>query len=851
MSKQCMNCGREISGVGNNKIFCDGCFHLIASFLRGIQSEDAPATLIFERNLPKLRESGINYDTERYIEKCCRRYDVKRGRVPVRTTPPPPQNERPSGRSELGFTSAADPFSGGGQQSADGARDRFAGTDRFTPPAGFDPFAGSYDAGNGGDADGNNDNGSSGNIGSSGNSGNNNYDEDYDVIPALSPDRKRDGVRARRSDTEYTEADNYGGIGSDDGKDDGEDDGEGENGTMMFDPVRQNGNDDSGDSGDTAMFAVPPVGNDSGSGGFGGAAPVPENTEYGVGGYGGYNDYNGDNGYNGYNGGYGNGDGGFYGGDDDGSDGGDGNGGNGGNGGKGRDIEGSRLLLVLAAAVAAAIIFVVLIANNFVGKKEEIPGGYDDETTDDASGGLPGHLPGGTEPSDTGDETQNVDTSEHDHVWEEATCVSPRKCKICGVTEGAPLGHDWGEGASCDLPATCQRCGVSTGAALGHDWGDPVFAWSNGNRTCTATFTCKRNAEHTENATAAVTTRNTGATCETAGSMVYTATVVLGDKSYKDEISVPSTTPLGHSWGSPVYTWSDDGSSCTLTLTCTRNASHKKDTAMTVTTKGTPATCEAAGSAEFTASVSVDGVSYSDKKEITSNALGHAWGAPVFTWTDDGKCTASVTCTHDAAHKHNLSITVTGPENVTEASCTEAGSATYTATVTAAENSGYISADATDKKTVTTPAKGHDFKENEITCSVCGADRPGLDKAVGTAYKDPNADYTVTVTSISHGDGKYTVSYALERSADTTEAFLEGKLFLVTKSGKLIAAEVDPPYVDDFDANTPKVEHTATFTLSDGDEPLFLEYHSAYISYGAKSQLYTDSPEKALYWKLS
>ncbi len=831
MSKQCMNCGREISGVGNNKIFCDGCFHLIASFLRGIQSEDAPATLIFERNLPKLRESGINYDTERYIEKCCRRYDVKRGRVPVRTTPPPPppQNERPSERSDFGFSSAADPFSGGEHHDA---HDGFAGTDRFTPPTGFDPFAGSSDAGSGDEAD-------------NGNNGNNNYydDDDEDVIPALSPDRKRDGGRARRADAEYSEADGYGGgfggIGSDGGEDNGS--GDGENGTMMFDPVRPNGTDDSGDNGDTAMFAVPPSGVASA---FGGEAPLPEDGAAAAGG--GYNGGGDDIGNGSYGGGS------FY----DGFDSDEANGGNSAGGKKARDIEGSRLLLVLAAAVAAAIIFVVLIANNFVGKKEEIPGGYDDETTEDAQGGLPGHLPGGTEPPETGDDTQDVATSEHDHVWEEATCVSPRKCKICGVTEGAPLGHDWGEGASCDLPATCQRCGVSTGAALGHDWGDPVFAWSNGNRTCTATFTCKRNAEHTENATAAVTTRNTGATCETAGSMVYTATVVLGDKSYKDEISVPSTTPLGHSWGNPSYTWSDDGSSCTLTLTCTRDASHKKDTAMTVTTKGTPATCEAAGSAEFTASVSVDGVSYSDKKTITSDALGHAWGAPVFVWSDDGtSCTASVTCTRDASHKHDLvNVKVSAPENVTEASCTEAGSATYTATVTAAENSGLISADATDKKTVTTPAKGHDFKENEITCSVCGADRPGLDKAVGTAYKDPDteyADFTVTVTKIEKGDGKYTISYTFECSADTTKGFELGKFYIVTKSGKLIAGVDDSTDGEYLGSDKSTVEHTATFTLADGDVPLFLEYHSKYISYGSTSQLYTDSPEKALYWKLS
>lgn len=101
------------------------------------------------------------------------------------------------------------------------------------------------------------------------------------------------------------------------------------------------------------------------------------------------------------------------------------------------------------------------------------------------------------------------------HDYADATCTTPRTCKNCGKTSGAPLGHkpdrdaatctepvkctredcpnedhiitpalghDYAD-ATCTKPATCKRCGATTGEALGHDWKDA---------TCTEPKTCKR-----------------------------------------------------------------------------------------------------------------------------------------------------------------------------------------------------------------------------------------------------------------------------------------------------------------------------------------------------------------------
>ena len=43
--------------------------------------------------------------------------------------------------------------------------------------------------------------------------------------------------------------------------------------------------------------------------------------------------------------------------------------------------------------------------------------------------------------------------TEHEHVWEEATCFRPKTCSICGKTEGEPADHHFG------VDGVCQWCG--------------------------------------------------------------------------------------------------------------------------------------------------------------------------------------------------------------------------------------------------------------------------------------------------------------------------------------------------------------------------------------------------------
>ena len=57
------------------------------------------------------------------------------------------------------------------------------------------------------------------------------------------------------------------------------------------------------------------------------------------------------------------------------------------------------------------------------------------------------------------------------HEWVEATCTTPKTCRLCGLTEGAPRSHNWRD-ATCKTPKTCDTCGITEGERLPHTPGE-------------------------------------------------------------------------------------------------------------------------------------------------------------------------------------------------------------------------------------------------------------------------------------------------------------------------------------------------------------------------------------------
>ena len=195
-----------------------------------------------------------------------------------------------------------------------------------------------------------------------------------------------------------------------------------------------------------------------------------------------------------------------------------------------------KLLVVLSIVVLALIVIVgtvILIVTNK--NKPSVRDDYEEEedyeitdiygSNNDTSVREDAH----SHENDNGNDNNNADADDDDdddkpqredgrdertqceingHQYAEATCTEPRKCTVCGRTEGSPLGHDFKD-ATCTEPATCRRCGETGTAALGHHYkeadctnpetctvcgetkGEPL-GHDYTEATCTAPATCRR-----------------------------------------------------------------------------------------------------------------------------------------------------------------------------------------------------------------------------------------------------------------------------------------------------------------------------------------------------------------------
>lgn len=146
----------------------------------------------------------------------------------------------------------------------------------------------------------------------------------------------------------------------------------------------------------------------------------------------------------------------------------------------------------------------------------------------------------------------------------------------------------------------------------------------------------------------------------------------------------PSVEPQTHehTWADPTYTWSEDYSSCTAERVCTQDSSHKEsETANSVYAVPTAATCETAGEGKYTVTFTNTAFE-AQTKTIVLEAMGHDWGIPTYTWSDDySSCTAERVCLNDSNHIETETANSTYQE-ITPATEEAEGLGRYTATFT-------------------------------------------------------------------------------------------------------------------------------------------------------------------------
>ena len=274
--------------------------------------------------------------------------------------------------------------------------------------------------------------------------------------------------------------------------------------------------------------------------------------------------------------------------------------------------------------------------------------------------------------------------------------------------------------------------------AHSHEWGDVSYTWAEDNSTCTATRVCKGDESHKETETVDTTSVVvTEAKCEEDGLKRYTADFKTNE-AFLDQTKDVTLEAIGHEWGTPTYTWSDDYSSCTATRVCKNDSNHiESETADSAYTEIIPATCDTDGSAVYDAAFENEAFEV-QSHEVTLPA-NHNWGTPTYTWAEDNStCTARRVCANDPTHIEEE--TATAVEYVTiSPTCTADGEATL---IVSFENKAF---ENQAKEHIPVKTTGHHY----IFDSFVWADDYSSAQAKYVCFKDSSHIllYNATVTS--------------------------------------------------------------------------------------------------------
>ena len=270
--------------------------------------------------------------------------------------------------------------------------------------------------------------------------------------------------------------------------------------------------------------------------------------------------------------------------------------------------------------------------------------------------------------------------------------------------------------------------------ATGHAWGQPAWTWT-GTESASAVFTCGNDGSHTQTLTAAVTSQvTTEPGCESTGVRTYTATVTFEGQTYTD--TKTETLPAaGHVWGQPVWQWT--GFAAQAVFACARDAGHTQTLTAAVTSQVTTEPgCESTGVRTYTATVTLEGRTYTDTKTETLPATGHDTqlvGAKAATCTEDGYTGDEVCKTCGVTVKKGEVIPATGHDTqlvgAKPATCTEDG---YTG------DEVCKTCGVTVKKGEVIPATGHDTEivgAKDATCTEDGYTGDEVCKTCGVTVK--------------------------------------------------------------------------------------------------------------------
>ena len=275
---------------------------------------------------------------------------------------------------------------------------------------------------------------------------------------------------------------------------------------------------------------------------------------------------------------------------------------------------------------------------------------------------------------------------EHDPNEDDGNCATAVTCKVCGNVVTPAKSHNFSGTLLSDQNGhwyECQNEGCKqTSAKEAHV--SSGAATEDQAETCTVcgcTINPPLNHEHARNL------RSVGAvaaTCTTEGHKVYyrcSCGMLFSDAAAQHETTVAEITipATGHSYGTPVYTWSQDNLSCTAVRTCGTCNAQETETGTAVTTVTPKDGCKSPETTLYTVTFAGSAFAAQTKAVVTKEADAHTPSE----WIVDKKAT-----TAEAGSRHQ--------------ECTECGTVLKTETI----------AKLTDSKANINPSGKNDADKN-------------------------------------------------------------------------------------------------------------------------------------------
>lgn len=202
-----------------------------------------------------------------------------------------------------------------------------------------------------------------------------------------------------------------------------------------------------------------------------------------------------------------------------------------------------------------------------------------------------------------------------------------------------------------------------------------------------------------------------------------------------------------HTYGKPVFQWTEDFSQATATFICTyEGCGHSETVNAVITTQETPATCTEPGSTTYVATVVFQEEPYTAQQVVKHDALGHDFSVlchdETSHWYQCSRCSAT---TQPEAHSGG---TATCQEKAVCAICQTAygdlaahtpeaipGKAPTCTETGLSEGSQCSVCHTVLVAQETLPATGHSYSNG--VCTVCGAKDPDAEKPTPTPTPSP------------------------------------------------------------------------------------------------------------------